>query len=113
LRPTWSRLLPALSALAWRFPQGFLSQRFPAVTHIYAGRPEFRWIRAKRKALRRVLCQDRDEPKRYFNVVFFDSYEAAMENSMMPETDSLSRKIMSFADGPPSFYNLDVVDDQE
>ncbi len=67
----------------------------------------------KRKAGRRVLCQDRDNPGRYFNIVFFDSYEEAMENSRMPETDTFSRKMMGFADGPPTFYNLDVEDDRE
>jgi hypothetical protein len=66
----------------------------------------------KRKAGRRVLCQDRDKPERYFNVVFFDSYEDAMKNSALPETESFSKKMMSFADGPPTFYNLDVVDDR-
>lgn len=65
-----------------------------------------------RKARRRVLCADRDVPGRYFNVVFFDSYEEAMENSAMPETDALSKKMMALADGPPTFYNLDVVDDK-
>jgi len=67
----------------------------------------------KRKARRRALCQDRENPGRYFNVVFFDSYEAAMENSALPETDALSKKMMSFADGPPVFYNLDVIDDKQ
>ena len=46
-------------------------------------------------------------------IVFFESYEAAMENSAMPETDALSRKMMTFAKGPPTFYNLNVIDDQE
>ena len=69
--------------------------------------------RGKRKVTHRVLCQDRDHADRYFNIVFFDSYEAAMENSALPETDALSRKLMSFADGPPTFYNLDIVDDRE
>ena|SRR5438477_10084244 len=66
-----------------------------------------------RKARRNVLCADRDHPGRYLNVVFFDSYEAAMENSAMPETDAFSKKMMGFADGPPTFYNLDVIDDRE
>ena len=35
-----------------------------------------------------------------------------MKNSALPETDSFSEKMMSFADGPPTFYNLDVVDDR-
>jgi hypothetical protein len=67
----------------------------------------------KRKARRRVLCQDRDNPERYFNIVFFDSYEDAMENSALPETDSFSKKMMSFADGAPTFYNLDVLEERE
>jgi hypothetical protein len=66
-----------------------------------------------RQTRRRMLCQDRDNPERYFNIIFFDSYEAAMENSALPETDTFSKKMMSFADGPPTFYNLDVVDDKE
>jgi hypothetical protein len=66
----------------------------------------------KRKAGRRVLCQDKDNPERYFNIVFFDSYEDAMENSALPETDAFSKKMMSFADGAPNFYNLDVVEDR-
>ena len=67
----------------------------------------------KRKARRRILCRDRDNEGRYFNIVFFDSYEEAMENSALPETGQLSKKLMSFADGPPTFYNLDVTDDKE
>jgi hypothetical protein len=46
-------------------------------------------------------------------LVFFDSYEAAMKNSALPETDALSKKFMGLADGAPSFHNLDVVDDRE
>ncbi len=36
-----------------------------------------------------------------------------MANSALPETDALSSKMMGFADGPPTFYNLDVEDDRE
>jgi hypothetical protein len=73
------------------------------------------WDRAtegKRKARRRVLCQDRDHPGRYLNIVFFDSYEEAMENSSLPETDTFSKKMMNFAEGPPTFHNLEVEEDQ-
>jgi hypothetical protein len=66
----------------------------------------------KRKARRRVLCGDRDNPGRYLNIVFFDSYEEAMENSALPETDAFSKKMMGFADGPPTFYNLDVIEER-
>ena len=63
------------------------------------------------RARRRVMCEDRDNPGRYFNIVFFDSYESAMENSNLPTTAEFSQKMMALGDGPPTFYNLDVVDD--
>ncbi len=74
-----------------------------------------RWEKAtagKRTAGRHLLCQDRKDPNRYFNVVFFDSYESAMQNSSMPETQQLSQEMMKLADGPPTFYDLDVLDDR-
>ena len=52
------------------------------------------------------------QPDRYFNIVFFNSYEEAMQNSSLPETDTFSKKMMGLADGPPTFYNLDVEDDR-
>jgi hypothetical protein len=66
----------------------------------------------KHTARRRVLCQDRDNPGRYYNIVFFDSFESAMENSALPETQALSEKLISYADAPPTFVNLDVVEDK-
>jgi len=63
------------------------------------------------RARRRVMCADRDNPGRYVNVVFFDSYEEAMANSEHPVTQEYSQRLMAFADGPPTFYNLDVVED--
>jgi hypothetical protein len=48
------------------------------------------------------LCEDRDTPGRYLQIVFFESYEAAMENSAMPETDAFSSKMMTLAEGPPT-----------
>ena len=67
---------------------------------------------ADRKARRVVMCEDRDTPGRYFNIVFFDSYESAMENSNLPVTQKLSEKMMALGDGPPTFYNLNVVDER-
>lgn len=64
-------------------------------------------------ARRRTLCADRDTPGRYFNVVYFDSYESAMENSNLPVTQEFAQKMMALADGAPTFYNLDVVDQRE
>ena len=66
----------------------------------------------KRTVQRSVMCQDRDNPGRYFIVVFFDSYEEAMKNSALAETDALSKKMTSLCDRPPSFYNLEVVEER-
>jgi len=74
-----------------------------------------RWEEAtagKRTAGRRILCRDRNDASRYFNLVFFDSYESAMENSRLPETQHFSAEMMSLAEGPPTFYDLDVIDDR-
>ena len=65
-----------------------------------------------RTARRRVMCEDRDNPGRYVNIVFFDSYEDAMENSQLPVTQEFSQKMMALADGAPTFTNLDVADDR-
>ena len=64
-------------------------------------------------ARRRVMCEDRDNPGRYFNIVFFDSFESAMENSKLPITQEFSQRMMALGDGPPTFYNLDVIEDVE
>jgi len=64
------------------------------------------------KARRRVMCEDRDNPGRYLNIVFFDSYEDAMENSSLPVTQEYSQKMMALGDGAPTFTNLDVVEDR-
>jgi len=63
------------------------------------------------KARRRILCRDRDDPNRYVNIVFFDSYDEAMQNSNNPVTQEFSQKMMALSDGPASFINLDVVQD--
>src|ERR1700722_15676901 len=67
----------------------------------------------KRSAGRRILCQDRDHPDRYLQVVFFESYETAMENSALPETDMFSTKFMKLSNGPATFHNLEVIDDRD
>lgn len=66
----------------------------------------------RRTARRGLLCQDRDDPNHYINIIFFDSAESAEENSNLPETKELSEKMMTVGDGPPTFYNLDVLGDR-
>ncbi|KRC66287.1 hypothetical protein ASE12_16905 [Aeromicrobium sp. Root236] len=61
---------------------------------------------------RSIRTRDRDDPSRFMVIVFFDSYESAMENSNLPETNEFSQKMMALVDGPPTFHNLDVVEDK-
>jgi 6-phosphogluconate dehydrogenase len=65
-----------------------------------------------RKVRREVIAADRNQPGRYFAIVFFDSYESAMENSNLPETQAAAAKYMELSDGQPVFYDLDVIEDR-
>ena len=60
---------------------------------------------------RLIVGRDHDDPERYMTFAFFDSYEAAMENSKLPLTKEFSQRMMALADGPPTFHDLDVVED--
>jgi hypothetical protein len=68
-------------------------------------------IRKEMSASRAILCENRDRPGHFMQLVFFDSYESAMENSDLPLTQELAQKMMALADGAPTFHNLDVVED--
>jgi hypothetical protein len=65
----------------------------------------------KRTVRRSIITRDRNDPEHYMIVVFFDSYESAMENSNLPETAEFAEKQMPLLQGPPTFLDLDVVDD--
>jgi hypothetical protein len=74
-----------------------------------------KWWRAtegKRTVRRELLARDRSDPSRWFAVVFFDSFESAMENSELPETQASAQEYMKLSDGPPVFYDLDIVEDR-
>ena len=60
---------------------------------------------------RSLLTRDRNDPHRLTIIAFFDSYQAAMENSELPETTALARNTAALADGPLTFHDLDVLDD--
>jgi hypothetical protein len=66
----------------------------------------------RRTARRSILCQDRDDADHYLNIVFFDSYESAVENSNLPETSELAGKLGELADAQ-EFINLEILDDRE
>lgn len=70
------------------------------------------WMAAtegKRTLQHELVARDHADPDRYFAIEFFDSYESAMENSALPETQEAAEKYMKLSDGPPVFYNLDIV----
>jgi len=58
--------------------------------------------------VRATMTADRDRPGYYLNILEFDSYEQAMENSNRPETTEMAGKMASLCDEPPRFINLDV-----
>ena len=57
---------------------------------------------------RATMTADRDRPGYYLNILEFESYEQAMENSERPQTTEFAARMSSLCDGPPTFYNLDV-----
>ena len=73
------------------------------------------WWRAtegKRTVRRELLARDRSDPSRCFAVVFFDSFESAMENSELPETQASAQEYRKMSDGPPVFHDLEIVEDR-
>jgi quinol monooxygenase YgiN len=66
----------------------------------------------RRTLKRSYVTRDRNDPERYVLVALFDSYESAMENSQLPETDQMAQKQTKLLDGPPVFSDLDVIDER-
>ena len=61
-------------------------------------------------AVRGTVTADRDRPGYFFNIVEFESYGAAMQNSARPEVSAYAARLAALCDEPPRFYNLDVVE---
>ena len=68
--------------------------------------------KGKRTARREIIGRDRNDPDRYRIIVFFDSYESAMANSRLPETEHFAGK-MQAAVKDVSFQDLDVIGDDQ
>ena len=76
---------------------------------------EKEWFAAtegKRTVRRSIVTRDRNNPERHVIIVFFDSYESAMENSELPETQAFAAKMAATLDAPMVFHDLDVVQDR-
>jgi hypothetical protein len=59
-----------------------------------------------------TLCRDRDRDNVYVQLVEFASYDDAMANSSRPDTGEFSQRMAALCDGPPSFVNLDTIQDE-
>lgn len=68
---------------------------------------------AAESPVRMTVVADRDHPGRYLNIVEFDSYEAAMTNSERADTSDFAARMAALCDGPPTFHNLDVIQQWE
>jgi hypothetical protein len=66
----------------------------------------------KRTLRRSIVARDRNDPEHYVVFAFFDDYESAMTNSKLPETGDFAVKQQALADGPASFVDLDIIEDQ-
>ncbi|HEY8686185.1 MAG TPA: antibiotic biosynthesis monooxygenase [Chloroflexota bacterium] len=56
-----------------------------------------------------TVLQNQDDPAEYYNVVLFESEEAARSNENTPEQQDRVRRIQALYDGPPEFVNCNVV----
>ena len=65
--------------------------------------------KGKRTAQKMVLTKDRDANDTYIEIVEFPSYDEAMKNSELPETQEIGARLFALCDSEPKFRNLDVV----
>ncbi|WP_433247603.1 hypothetical protein ACQPYK_47325 [Streptosporangium sp. CA-135522] len=60
-----------------------------------------------------TLTRDHTRPDHYVAIVEFPSYEDAMRNSGMPQTDKLAHHMRELCDKPPRYMDLDVIRDED
>lgn len=75
-----------------------------------------RWAeqnRGTRAATHSLVGKDRSDGSHYVEIIEFPSYEDAMANSGLPETERIFREMVALCDGMPSFTDLDVVRDEQ
>ncbi|MFJ9022627.1 ester cyclase [Streptomyces sp. NPDC102259] len=74
------------------------------------------WVeqtKGKRTASHAVVGKDRSDASHFIEIVEFPSYEEAMRNSNLPETDKVFRELVALCDEMPTFTDLDVVRDEQ
>ncbi|MFF9840920.1 ester cyclase [Streptomyces sp. NPDC013740] len=74
-----------------------------------------RWVeqtKGKRTATHSIVGTDRSDASHVVEIVEFPSYDVAMRNSQLPETDRIFREMVALCDEMPTFTDLDVVRDE-
>lgn len=74
-----------------------------------------RWIEATAgvcTATRTIVGHDRDDVTHFIEVLQFPSYEEAMRNSSLPETNKIHEEFTGLCVEDPKFINLDVIRDE-
>jgi quinol monooxygenase YgiN len=62
-----------------------------------------------RTATHAWIARDHTKPNHYATIVEFPSYEEAMRNSEMPQTQAMAERMAELCDAPPRFLDLDVI----
>ncbi|MET8680840.1 ester cyclase [Streptomyces sp. NPDC004647] len=74
------------------------------------------WVeqtKGKRTATHSIVARDRSDSSHLVEIVEFPSYEEAMKNSNLPETDRIFQEMVALCDEMPAFTDLDVVRDEQ
>lgn len=74
------------------------------------------WVeqtQGRRTATHATLAKDRADTHHVVEIVEFPSYEEAMRNSNLPETDRIFQELVALCEMPPRFTDLDVVRDEQ
>ncbi|EGX56641.1 hypothetical protein SZN_26871 [Streptomyces zinciresistens K42] len=75
-----------------------------------------RWVeqtRGRRTATHDIVGKDRSDSSHFIEIVEFPSYEEAMRNSGLPETDRVFQEMVALCEEAPTFTDLDVVRDEQ
>ncbi|MBC2904757.1 ester cyclase [Streptomyces sp. PSKA01] len=74
------------------------------------------WVEAtqgKRTATHSIVGRDRSDSAHVVEIVEFPSYEEAMQNSNLPETNRIFEELVAACEETPTFTDLDVVRDEQ
>jgi steroid delta-isomerase-like uncharacterized protein len=75
-----------------------------------------RWVeqtQGRRTATHSIVGKDRRDTHHVVEIVEFPSYEEAMRNSNLPETNRIFEEMVALCAAPPTFTDLDVVRDEQ